>query len=574
VSQVVHVAVGTPEVHVVGSGQVTTVHVLAAASAGPAGDPGTFDWQGAWSALTGYVVDQAVSYLGSSYVAIQDGTNQNPATETAYWELIAAKGDTGAQGIQGDPGEGVPVGGTAGQVLTKDSGTDYDTSWQDAAETGAPDDADYLVGTATAGLSNEIAVGTTPGGELGGTWASPTVDATHSGSTHAAVQAAAEATAAAALLAHTTDAADAHDASAISILDAAGDFTATDVEGALAELQSDAETDAAALATHLADSDAHEAWEINYDTTGNTYLTTGSSVNAALADAEDEFGTLHTEIDDHLADATAAHAASAISVTPTGALTSTDAQAGFAEIDSDIQFVGALHTAHLGDTTDAHDASAISIADAGTYYTGTDVEAALQEIGAGGIGGGGAVPSFAWAYPFPDTYLTPWQTVSNAVGAGSGALYFLPVTPILDCTLDEIGVNVSVDQAGGQVRVGIYDSDPDTLYPTDLLVDGGAIACTSTGELTNAISFSMTAGHLYWLACLGEPTGTQATMTITGTGGNIPGAPQNNIQPSTLWACTLLKSGVATGSMPDPAPSGATWWRNSPVIGAHVVSVP
>jgi hypothetical protein len=49
---------------------------------------------------------------------------------------------------------------------------------------GAPTDADYLVGTAHAGLSAEIVVGTTPGGELGGTWASPTVDATHSGSAH------------------------------------------------------------------------------------------------------------------------------------------------------------------------------------------------------------------------------------------------------------------------------------------------------------------------------------------------------------------------------------------------------
>jgi hypothetical protein len=64
---------------------------------------------------------------------------------------------------------------------------------------GAPTTVDYLVGTTDAGLSNEIVVGPTPGGELGGTWASPTVDASHSGSTHAATQAAAEATAAAAL---------------------------------------------------------------------------------------------------------------------------------------------------------------------------------------------------------------------------------------------------------------------------------------------------------------------------------------------------------------------------------------
>lgn len=48
----------------------------------------------------------------------------------------------------------------------------------------APDDVDFLVGTASGSLSAEIVVGTAPGGELGGTWASPTVGATHSGSAH------------------------------------------------------------------------------------------------------------------------------------------------------------------------------------------------------------------------------------------------------------------------------------------------------------------------------------------------------------------------------------------------------
>jgi hypothetical protein len=101
---------------------------------------------------------------------------------------------------------------------------------------------------------------------------------------------------AAGLAAHLADTSDAHDASAISILDAAGDFTATDVEGALAELQSDAEADAQALA-------------------------------------------------DHIADATAAHAASAISFSPVGTIAGTDVQTAVAEVATDAAAALAAHEA-------------------------------------------------------------------------------------------------------------------------------------------------------------------------------------------------------------------------------------
>jgi hypothetical protein len=42
-------------------------------------------------------------------------------------------GTLGPQGIPGAAGQGVPVGGTTGQVLLKASGTDYDTEWAAAA---------------------------------------------------------------------------------------------------------------------------------------------------------------------------------------------------------------------------------------------------------------------------------------------------------------------------------------------------------------------------------------------------------------------------------------------------------
>ena len=46
-------------------------------------------------------------------------------------------GETGPKGDPGPAGPGVPIGGTAGQVLTKKSGTDYDTEWKDPTGGGA-----------------------------------------------------------------------------------------------------------------------------------------------------------------------------------------------------------------------------------------------------------------------------------------------------------------------------------------------------------------------------------------------------------------------------------------------------
>lgn len=48
----------------------------------------------------------------------------------------------GLQGTSGANGEGVPTGGTAGQVLVKDSSTNYDTSWTSAF---APYESDQAI---------------------------------------------------------------------------------------------------------------------------------------------------------------------------------------------------------------------------------------------------------------------------------------------------------------------------------------------------------------------------------------------------------------------------------------------
>jgi len=59
-------------------------------STGPKGPPG-LNWNGAYSAETGYIVDDVVYYNGSSYVCILDSTGNAP-TNATYWSLLALKG--------------------------------------------------------------------------------------------------------------------------------------------------------------------------------------------------------------------------------------------------------------------------------------------------------------------------------------------------------------------------------------------------------------------------------------------------------------------------------------------------
>ena len=57
-----------------------------------------FNWKGAWSNSTTYAVDDVVSLSGSSYISIQAGSNQNPASASAYWQQMSSAGTNGTNG--------------------------------------------------------------------------------------------------------------------------------------------------------------------------------------------------------------------------------------------------------------------------------------------------------------------------------------------------------------------------------------------------------------------------------------------------------------------------------------------
>jgi hypothetical protein len=86
---------------------------------GPVG-PAGLNWQGAWSALNTYVVDDAVGYGGASWFCIANvgPSVTTPDVDTTNWALLASQGATGPQGPQGIQGIQGPSGsGSSGTVI-------------------------------------------------------------------------------------------------------------------------------------------------------------------------------------------------------------------------------------------------------------------------------------------------------------------------------------------------------------------------------------------------------------------------------------------------------------------------
>lgn len=156
--------------------------------------------------------------------------------------------------------------------------------------------------------------------------------------------------------------------------------------------------------------------------------------------------TVQASVDAHIADATAAHAATAISNTPAGNIAATTVQAALNELDSEKATAGSVTTvasdlaAHIADTSDAHDASAISIVDAGANYTATDVEGALAEVhdsleavSAGGVADGsitsakiadGSVTAAKLAVPEISTAFAGTINAPSIAANGNATIYF------------------------------------------------------------------------------------------------------------------------------------------------------
>ncbi len=83
---------------------------------GPPGEPGedglSIIWRGEWNPDEEYLVNHAVNYEGSAYIATAPSSGAVPAEAGDKWDLMAVKGEAGEVGEAGEAGGGGAVGTT------------------------------------------------------------------------------------------------------------------------------------------------------------------------------------------------------------------------------------------------------------------------------------------------------------------------------------------------------------------------------------------------------------------------------------------------------------------------------
>jgi len=111
-----------------------------------------------WSSVTGKPSFAAVATSGSyADLTGKPTLTTGPAGNDGAAGAQGPQGEPGAAGADGAPGQGVPTGGTAGQVLAKIDSTDYSTEWVDQATTSV-----FNTGT-TRSISGEYGVSDSSG---------------------------------------------------------------------------------------------------------------------------------------------------------------------------------------------------------------------------------------------------------------------------------------------------------------------------------------------------------------------------------------------------------------------------
>lgn len=159
--------------------------------------------------------------------------------------------------------------------------------------------------------------------------------------------------------------------------------------------------------------------------------------------------------------------------------------------------------------------------------------------------------------PLPDMisgryYTTPFEGDRSTSVFTADTMYALPIYFRSAKTLTRIVGDVTVLNASGNVRLGIYNNDATNFVPTTLLLDAGTFSTGSTGEKALTISQAVAAGW-YWLTWLADTNGAAAThgaSSITGTKYGMLGATAYNLRNNFYFTASQ-----AYGALPSNFPA-------------------
>lgn len=161
-----------------------------------------------------------------------------------------------------------------------------------------------------------------------------------------------------------------------------------------------------------------------------------------------------TALTNHINNATGAHAASAIAVTPTGDVAATDVQAAIAELSSEKATAASL-TAHTSAAAGAHAATAIANTPAGNVAA-TTVQAAINELD-------------TEKAPTVSPTITGTATLNAAIAHTGTLVGFYSTTPV--ARPGTYNLTGSADRT-----LGAYASDPESSAYTGTPADAASTA--------------------------------------------------------------------------------------------------
>ena len=157
------------------------------------------------------------------------------------------------------------------------------------------------------------------------------------------------------------------------------------------------------------------------------------------------------------------------------------------------------------------------------------------------------------------------SSTATTVATVVNYLYAFPFYYENPRTIDRLAFYVSTAGVAGSVgRVGIYEAtSPDNLYPDSLIIDGGEMACDSTGAKTATVSQALEPKKLYWFVFtfgVGTPTLRACTIysvaDFLGFANTLATAHNTGIRVATAYA-----------ALPATFPSGAALITTNPMLG-------